>query len=342
VSFSVPTTESFLSGITVGHDGALWFTEFGANQIGRVTIAGVFTEYQLLTANSGPSAIASGPDGALWFTESGANQIGRITTAGAITEFPLPTAFSRPSGIAAGPDGALWFTEFDGNQVGRITTAGVVTEYPVPTPLSSPSAITAGHDGSLWYAAYDGNRIGQVVIPTALLTATPNIGAPGAAITFTGSGFAANESVKLYANSTGMNLVYTGTADGTGSLLLSGKVFAAPLGYNAVVAVGQSSRALGFTPFTMQARLTLNPKTVTVGATVTAGGYGFAAGERVDVYWIQPFRFLGEVTADSHGTFANGTELTFTVPTGAPQGRNLVRAVGQSSAAIGYNAVTVQ
>jgi virginiamycin B lyase len=340
--FPIPTLESFPSGITVGRDGALWFAEFGVNQIGRLTTAGVFTEHLLPTANSGPSGITAGPDGALWFTESGTSKIGRITTAGVITEFPLPTAFSRPYGITPGPDGALWFTEFDGNQVGRITTAGVVTEYPVPAAFSSPAAITVGHDGSLWYGAYDGNRIDQVVIPTALLTATPNTGAPGGNVTFTGSGFAANESVKLYVNSTGTNLTYTGTTDGTGSLLLPSKIFAAPLGYNAVVGVGQSSGALGFTPFTIKARLTLAPKTVSVGSTVTGSGYGFASGERVDLYWIQPFRFLGEVTADSHGTFASGTSLVFTVPTGASPGTNVVRAVGQSSAAIVYNSVTVQ
>src|SRR5215467_2422810 len=33
-------------GITVGPDGALWFTLFGANQIGRITTAGVITTFQ--------------------------------------------------------------------------------------------------------------------------------------------------------------------------------------------------------------------------------------------------------------------------------------------------------
>jgi streptogramin lyase len=31
-------------GIAVGADGNLWFTEFGANQVGRITTAGVVTE----------------------------------------------------------------------------------------------------------------------------------------------------------------------------------------------------------------------------------------------------------------------------------------------------------
>src|ERR1700685_772195 len=35
-SYTVPTTDSDPSGITSGPDGNLWFTEFGANQIGMI------------------------------------------------------------------------------------------------------------------------------------------------------------------------------------------------------------------------------------------------------------------------------------------------------------------
>ena len=68
----------FLTEITAGPDGALWFTEYSANRIGRITTAGVITEYTVPTASSKPYGIAVGPDGALWFTESNADKIGRI------------------------------------------------------------------------------------------------------------------------------------------------------------------------------------------------------------------------------------------------------------------------
>jgi streptogramin lyase len=98
---------------------------------GRITTAGVVSEFPIPTASSGPDFITTGPDGALWFTEFGANQIGRITTAGAITEFQVPGtstppapagAGSSPAGITTGPDGAIWFTEFYGNRIGRLAT----------------------------------------------------------------------------------------------------------------------------------------------------------------------------------------------------------------------------
>ncbi len=71
------TFNSGPGGITAGPDGALWFTEGAANQIGRITTAGALTEFPL-AAGSGPFGITAGPDGALWFTEGGADKIGRI------------------------------------------------------------------------------------------------------------------------------------------------------------------------------------------------------------------------------------------------------------------------
>ncbi len=68
-------------GIAAGPDGNLWFTEKVGNRIGRITTAGVVTEFSTgITASSGPFGIAAGPDGNLWFTQVDANQIGRITT----------------------------------------------------------------------------------------------------------------------------------------------------------------------------------------------------------------------------------------------------------------------
>ncbi len=143
-----------------GPDGALWFTDGGANAIGRITTAGAITEFPI-SVSSGAAFITTGPDGALWFTESGcqtcspvvAGVIGRITTAGDITEFPVAAGVT-PSRITLGPDGALWFTinAVSGVQstVGRITTAGTVTQLPIAIP--GDGEITVGPDGALWFA----------------------------------------------------------------------------------------------------------------------------------------------------------------------------------------------
>src|SRR5271170_1273471 len=77
--YAVPTANSGPSGITVGPDGALWFTEGTGSKIGRVTTLGAITEYPI-TGNDFPVGITAGPDGALWFTNFGG--IGQITTTG--------------------------------------------------------------------------------------------------------------------------------------------------------------------------------------------------------------------------------------------------------------------
>jgi virginiamycin B lyase len=166
--FPTPRVDSGPIGITAGPDGALWFTENGGNEIGRITIAGVFTEFPLPTAGSGPAGITTGPDGALWFTENLGNNIGRITTAGVITEFAIPTATSYPVGIATGPDGALWFTESGGNKIGRITTVGVLSEIPLPTAGSVPENITTGPDGMLWFTEAGAIKIGRITTAGAI------------------------------------------------------------------------------------------------------------------------------------------------------------------------------
>ena len=47
--FTVPTVNSQPAGITVGPDGALWFTEENGHKIGRITTDGAITEYQIPT-----------------------------------------------------------------------------------------------------------------------------------------------------------------------------------------------------------------------------------------------------------------------------------------------------
>ena len=53
--------------VTTGPDGALWFTNLYNDTIGRITTAGVVTNYTG-TGIDAPQSIAAGSDGALWFT----------------------------------------------------------------------------------------------------------------------------------------------------------------------------------------------------------------------------------------------------------------------------------
>jgi streptogramin lyase len=153
------------AGIARGSDGALWFTNYGNDLIGRVNEDGTIQFYGGATSGiDNPEGIAAGPDGALWFTNSNGNSIGRITTSGQITEYPDPRAGSQPdnpSGITAGPDGALWFTNFGSDSIGRITISGVATVFG-GAGINGPTAITVGSDGALWFTNESGNTIGRI------------------------------------------------------------------------------------------------------------------------------------------------------------------------------------
>jgi streptogramin lyase len=169
--FPVPTDQSLPFGITAGPDGNLWFTEYRAGKIARISPAGNIAEFP---TSGGPVGITAGPDGNLWFTEFDANKIGQMTPSGTVTEFPIPTANSAPFGITMGPDGNLWFTENSGSKIGKITPGGDVTEFSIPTASSQPIAITAGSDDNLWFTegGLVANQIGRIT-PGGTITEFP-------------------------------------------------------------------------------------------------------------------------------------------------------------------------
>jgi streptogramin lyase len=132
--FALPDDANPPSAIINGPDGNLWFIAatlsdsrgfLGGNIIGRITPAGVITEF---AAPAGITSIASGPDGNTWFTELTNDKLGKITPAGVITELVTVGRDAYPADITAGPDGKLWFA--GGGQIGTFATS-------LSTPISS-------------------------------------------------------------------------------------------------------------------------------------------------------------------------------------------------------------
>lgn len=148
-------------GITSGWRGEAYFTEYGANRIGKLDAGGRLTEYDIPTANSLPVGITLGADGSVWFTEFAANQIGRMTPEGEFTEYPIPSAGSFPVGITVGGDGALYFTEHGTDQIGRITEDGQIREYPLAFN-AHPFLITTAADGDVYFTESGLGRVGRL------------------------------------------------------------------------------------------------------------------------------------------------------------------------------------
>jgi streptogramin lyase len=171
--------------LTVGPDGNIWFTEGSSDKIGRITTAGVITEFPVISPGSDQVfvfGITAGRDGNLWFTEQ-AGAIGRITPTGVVTVFQTSGGFTQPSEpelITAGPDGNLWWAD-EAGFIGRITPAGVITRFSAglsdPTPNSELFGITAGPDGNLWFTETSDNKIGRITtagVITEFAGLTPN------------------------------------------------------------------------------------------------------------------------------------------------------------------------
>ncbi len=170
--FPILTPASGATAITRGADGNLWFTEFNADRIGRITTAGVKTEFTL-PAGSGPLDILQAADGNLYFTERFTDRIGRLNPlAGSNAAIQASfsdtfttaiTAGSGPTSITVGSDGNLWFTEFNTDSVARLTLAtGAVSEFLVPGAGSGPAGITNGPDGALWFTEAGSGEIGRI------------------------------------------------------------------------------------------------------------------------------------------------------------------------------------
>jgi streptogramin lyase len=173
--------------ITVGPDGALWFTA-ESNSIGRITTAGVVTNFTDPGINQ-PYEITTGADGALWFTNNGDNTIGRITTPGAVTNYTSTgTRISGPWAITAGPDGAVWFTNVDIPSIGRITTT-VTPEIHTIAPKSGTIGATVTITGldlfSATQVAFNGTPATMVSDTATKIVVTVPAGATKGHVTVT-------------------------------------------------------------------------------------------------------------------------------------------------------------
>jgi virginiamycin B lyase len=171
-SYPIAAGEGVVSKIVAGPDGAMWFALGGEAKVGRSTLDGHMSFYDVPRAMSpvqpiGPTSIAVGPDGNLWYANYQNGSVGRITTAGVVTDFPIANA--TPYSITAGPDGALWFTGSP-QGIGRITTSGQVSGYSAAAGYLD--SITKGPEGNLWFTEIQPDQVGRLT-PTGTFAYAP-------------------------------------------------------------------------------------------------------------------------------------------------------------------------
>jgi virginiamycin B lyase len=155
--YPIPTANADATSITTGPDGNLWFTEeyFTANQLGRLTPAGVFTEFPLPIAEVQSDWIIAGLGQTLLYSESEfmpniQDWVGQITTGGAYSQTLVPTIQGGVARLAVGPDGNIWFTQYLGNNVYRMTPSGTLS-LAFNRNATYPQDIVGGPDGNIWF-----------------------------------------------------------------------------------------------------------------------------------------------------------------------------------------------
>lgn len=108
--FALPRPNSGPGDITAGADGAMWFVELSGNmdgvqadggRVGRITMDGKVTEFELPNKSPSPINIAVGPDRNIWFTQGA--KLGSVTREGRFAEVSLGES-SRGAGLSAGSD----------------------------------------------------------------------------------------------------------------------------------------------------------------------------------------------------------------------------------------------
>ena len=172
--FKVPTPNSEPRSITNGSDGNRWFTLGGENanvpsQIGRITPAGVITEFGPACEFCTVTDIIQGPDDVLYYTTN--NPIlGRITTSGEILDpIAIPNSNAVAGDLAVRGD-EIWFTDFNNDSLWRYDVgAGQFTQFPVP----EPSDVVVDEAGIVWFAAPLEQAIGRLDPATGAVTLTP-------------------------------------------------------------------------------------------------------------------------------------------------------------------------
>ncbi len=142
----------------------MYFTDPGANAIGRITTTGAVSgPFAIPTASADPADIVEGPDNNMWFCEYAAAKIGHLnaTTNVVDREYALAPG-ANPTAIVIGPDGALWFTENNAAapKLGRLTTSGVLNEYPL-TGAKSATGMALDAFGNIDVVDAAKNSIGQ-------------------------------------------------------------------------------------------------------------------------------------------------------------------------------------
>jgi virginiamycin B lyase len=155
-----------LSGLTIGPDGAVWFSKDKDARVGRLPLDGTpGTEFTIPEGRFLRGIRAGAGD--LWFYDAVIGFVGRMSTSGAVRRYygqPEGGTPFIPGGLAVTPDGAVWVSVAGHNAIYRLDPgSGQFRRFDIPTPGAQPGSVLADKDGSAWFTMPAVQKIGHVL-----------------------------------------------------------------------------------------------------------------------------------------------------------------------------------
>ena len=110
----------FITGITVGPDGNLWFSSFytsSCNVIGKITTDGVATIYHPWTTTNNRPWNLTRVGSYLWAVKNAASVLYRFKTDGTVRSLTATNSFDTTSKPVGAPDGNMWINATGGSLI---------------------------------------------------------------------------------------------------------------------------------------------------------------------------------------------------------------------------------
>jgi virginiamycin B lyase len=144
-------------------NGDVWFTEPGANKIGKVDGKTMkVSTWTVPTPKCYARRMEIGPDGMIWVGEFNAGKIARFDPATeTFKEYTLPGQDPTPYSLGFDTEGYLWYDSHNMDVLGRFDTkTGEAVEYPVPHSEIAMREFFRDAQGRMWYGTNPNNKVG--------------------------------------------------------------------------------------------------------------------------------------------------------------------------------------
>jgi virginiamycin B lyase len=151
-------------------NGDVWFTQSGANKIGKVDGKTLkVSQWTMPTPKSFPRRMEIAPDGMIWIGEFNGGKMTRFDPkTETFKEYPLPGPDPTPYAMGFDADGYLWYNSHDMDEMARFDTrTGKVIEYPAPHSEIAMREFFRDAQGRMWYGTNPNNKVGYFYLTSA-------------------------------------------------------------------------------------------------------------------------------------------------------------------------------